>query len=59
MTFNRQSIKWLPKVSLVVGVVLLTALVLAKTGNASPEMDMLNSLERVNNIQQFLKDLLF
>ncbi len=59
MTLNRQSIKWLPKVSLVVGVVLLTALILAKTANSSPEMDMLNSLERVNNVQQFLKDLLF
>ncbi|NVJ66864.1 MAG: hypothetical protein HWE16_10265 [Gammaproteobacteria bacterium] len=59
MTFNRQSIKWLPKVSLVVGVVLLTALILVKTANSSPEMDMLNSLERVNNVQQFLKDLLF
>ncbi len=59
MTLNRQSIKWLPKVSLTVGVVLLTALVLAKTATSSPEMDMLNSLERVNMVQQFLKDLIF
>ncbi|MRX28521.1 hypothetical protein [Kangiella sp. HZ709] len=59
MTLNRQSIKWLPKISLVIGVVLLTVLVLVKTANSSPEMDMLNSLERVNNVQEFLKDLLF
>ena len=59
MTFNRRSIKWLPKVSLIVGVVILTALILVKATNASPEMDMLNSLERVNSIQVFLKDIFF
>ncbi len=59
MTLNRRSIKWLPKISLVIGVVLLTALILAKASNSSPEMDMLNSLERVNNVHAFIKDILF
>ncbi|WP_251359236.1 hypothetical protein [Kangiella sp. TOML190] len=59
MTLNRQSIKWLPKVSFLVGMVLLTALILVKATSASPEMEMLNSLERINSVQVFLKDIFF
>ncbi len=59
MTLNRQSIKWLPKVSFLVGMVLLAALIVFKATNASPEMEMLNSLERANSVQLFLKDIFF
>ncbi|NVK22400.1 MAG: hypothetical protein HWD86_07760 [Kangiellaceae bacterium] len=59
MTLNRNSIKWLPKVSLVVGLVVLAIIVTVKASAVHPEFEVFNTLEAVNSIKLTLKGLLF
>lgn len=59
MTLNKSSIKWLPKISLAIGLIVLAAIVVVKANNVQPELSVLNTLETVNVIQITLKSLFF